>query len=124
MHVMFGGLTHDPAVTLARHLIEFIDHPKLEHIFFADSGSVAVEVALKMALQYQSSLNCPTKTKFLTVERGYHGDTIGAMSVCDPKNSMHTLYGGYVAQNIFVQPPPIVDTHVGHVERPCQRGPR
>lgn len=109
-HVMFGGLTHFPAIRLAKNLLKFIDHPELDAVFFADSGSVAVEVSLKMALQYQFSLNCPKKKKFISVRRGYHGDTIGAMSVCDPINSMHSLYGDYLPQNIFVDAPPVVDT--------------
>lgn len=109
-HVMFGGLTHFPAVQLAQNLLKFIDHPQLDSVFFADSGSVAVEVSLKMALQYQFSLNHPKKKKFITIRRGYHGDTIGAMSVCDPINSMHSMYGDYLSQNIFVEAPPMVNT--------------
>ncbi|KAL2706710.1 7,8-diamino-pelargonic acid aminotransferase [Kluyveromyces marxianus] len=109
-HVMFGGLTHLPAVRLAQNLLKFIDHPQLDAVFFADSASVAVEVSLKMALQYQVSLNCPKKKKFITIKRGYHGGTMGAMSVCDPVNSMHHfLFSDYVLQNIFVTEPPMVN---------------
>lgn len=114
-HVMFGGLTHEPAVSLVGKLLTLLDHSELQHCFLADSGSVAMEIALKMALQYQWSLTPASdsefkKTKFLTISRGYHGDTIGAMSVCDPKSSMHSIYAGYVAENIFVTGPPTVPT--------------
>ncbi|MGH3946600.1 MAG: aminotransferase class III-fold pyridoxal phosphate-dependent enzyme, partial [Pseudonocardiaceae bacterium] len=82
-HVMFGGLTHEPAVRLARRLVEITPQP-LQHVFFADSGSVSVEVAIKMCLQYWRSLRRPGKHRLLTWRGGYHGDTFGAMSVCDP----------------------------------------
>lgn len=82
-HVMFGGLTHAPAVELARLLVE-ITHAGLEHVFLADSGSVSVEVAIKMCLQYQRSRGRPAKHRLLTGRGGHHGDTFGAMSVCDP----------------------------------------
>ena len=82
-HVMFGGLTHAPAVRLAERLVS-ITPPGLDHVFFADSGSVSVEVALKMALQHQRGIGRPERTRMLTVRGGYHGDTFGAMSVCDP----------------------------------------
>ncbi|QGN14192.1 adenosylmethionine-8-amino-7-oxononanoate aminotransferase [Kluyveromyces marxianus] len=109
-HVMFGGLTHLPAIRLVQNLLKFIDHPQLDAVFFADSASVAVEVSLKMALQYQFSLNCPKKKKFISLKLGYHGGTMGAMSVCDPVNSMHHfLFSDYVPQNIFVTEPPMVD---------------
>lgn len=114
-HVMFGGLTHEPAISLVQKLLKLLDHRELQHCFLADSGSVAMEVAMKMALQYQFSLvpngdKSFKKTKFLTISRGYHGDTIGAMSVCDPHNSMHSIYAGYVADNIFVAGPPTIPT--------------
>ncbi len=102
-HVMFGGLTHQPAIDLAETLID-ITPSNLEHIFFADSGSVAVEVALKMALQYQTGLKKDHKNKFLSLTNAYHGDTFAAMSVCDPNNSMHHLYKGLLPTHHFVAP--------------------
>lgn len=105
-HIMFGGFTHEPAIKLAKQLLE-MTIPELEHCFLADSGSVAVEVSLKMAIQYCDSKygESNKRKKFLTVNYGYHGDTFGAMSVCDPINSMHNLYSGYVRENIFIEPP-------------------
>jgi len=102
-HVMFGGLTHQPAMDLAKTLID-ITPSNLQHVFFADSGSVAVETALKMALQYWQGQNNGQKTKFLSLTHAYHGDTLGAMSVCDPENSMHHLYKGLLPTHIFVPP--------------------
>ncbi|KLT72433.1 adenosylmethionine-8-amino-7-oxononanoate aminotransferase [Neisseria arctica] len=102
-HVMFGGITHEPAIRLCNSLRGFLPQ-SLECIFLADSGSVAVEVSLKMALQYWHAKGDP-RTKFLTLERGYHGDTFGAMSVCDPKNSMHSLYSRFLPEHIFVAAP-------------------
>lgn len=110
-HVMFGGFTHKPAVELAQKLLKLVDHRELNHVFFADSGSVAVEIAMKMALQYTSSVSSMSEngnSKFLTVQNGYHGDTIGAMSVCDPINSMHSIYKDYLKNNIFVEAPPSI----------------
>ena len=102
-HVMFGGLTHQPAMDLAKTLIDITPN-NLEHVFFADSGSVAVEVALKMALQYQIGQKKDHKNKFLSLSNAYHGDTFAAMSVCDPNNSMHHLYKGLLPTHHFVAP--------------------
>ncbi len=103
-HIMFGGLTHQPAVTLAKKLIEITPEP-LENIFFSDSGSVAVEVAIKLALQYWQAKDKPDKNKLLTIKNGYHGDTFGAMAVCDPINGMHSLFKNTLAQHYFVDAP-------------------
>lgn len=105
-HVMFGGITHAPAVNLCKKLVK-MTHPKLECTFLADSGSVAVEVALKMAIQYCHSKGQLSKKKFLTIKNGYHGDTFGAMSVCDPVSSMHSLYTDYVPANLFAEAPQV-----------------
>jgi adenosylmethionine-8-amino-7-oxononanoate aminotransferase len=104
-HVMFGGLTHEPAVRLAERLVE-ITPRGLEHVFFADSGSVSVEVAIKMALQYQRGVGWPGRTRLLTVRGGYHGDTFGAMAVCDPVGGMHSLFTETLAQHVFAERPP------------------
>lgn len=103
-HVMFGGLTHEPAIKLAKTLLEITD-ANLEHIFFSDSGSVSVEVALKMAFQYWSSQGNKQKSKILAFSKGYHGDTFGAMSVCDPVTGMHAAFEGILHKNIFVEAP-------------------
>lgn len=103
-HVMFGGLTHPPAIDLARQLIR-ITPPTLDKVFFCDSGSVAVEVAIKMAIQYWSSLHHPEKTRLLTIRHGYHGDTIGAMAVCDPATGMHHRFAGILSQHLFAEAP-------------------
>jgi adenosylmethionine-8-amino-7-oxononanoate aminotransferase len=103
-HVMFGGLTHEPAVELAELLVS-ITPPSLNRVFFADSGSVAVEVAIKMALQYWHGRGQPQRRFLLTVRGGYYGDTAGAMSICDPVGGMHTLFHDYVAQQLFVDRP-------------------
>jgi adenosylmethionine-8-amino-7-oxononanoate aminotransferase len=103
-HVMFGGLTHEPACTLAEKLISVVPQG-LEHIFFSDSGSVAVEVAIKMAIQYQQAMGKPGKKKLLTVKKGYHGDTFAAMGVCDPVQGMHSLFKGVLPEAIFARAP-------------------
>ena len=103
-HVMFGGLTHAPAVELAELLVALTPAP-LTRVFFADSGSVAVEVALKMALQHWRGLGQPARTRILTVRGGYHGDTLGCMSVTDPVGGMHSLFADYVPQQLFAAPP-------------------
>lgn len=102
-HVMFGGITHPPAVALCRKLVAMTPE-NLECVFLADSGSVAVEVAMKMALQYWHAKGDP-RQRFLTFRHGYHGDTFGAMSVCDPDNSMHSLWKGYLPEHLFAPAP-------------------
>jgi adenosylmethionine-8-amino-7-oxononanoate aminotransferase len=104
-HVMFGGLTHEPAVRLAERLVE-LTPAGLDRVFFADSGSVAVEVAIKMALQYQGAVGCPGRRRLLTVRGGYHGDTFGAMAVCDPVGGMHSLFTGTLSEQVFAERPP------------------
>lgn len=104
-HVMFGGLTHEPAVRLARHLVE-ITPPGLAHVFLADSGSVSVEVAIKMCLQYHRSRGRPGKRRLLTWRGGYHGDTFHPMSVCDPDGGMHALWRGVLPEQVFADQPP------------------
>ena len=117
-HVMFGGLTHQPAVSLAKALSEAIPpnrtcerkEDRLDKVFYCDSGSVAIEVAMKMALQYNYNLhggNSSRKSKFLTIRGGYHGDTFEAMSVCDPVNGMHHLFQSVLPQQIFCKRPEI-----------------
>ena len=98
-HVMFGGITHRPAVDLCKRLVEMTPDP-LECVFLADSGSVAVEVALKMAFQYWHAKG-EKRHKIVSLSHAYHGDTFGAMSVCDPKNSMHSIYDGYLPEHLF-----------------------
>ncbi|MBT9315277.1 adenosylmethionine--8-amino-7-oxononanoate transaminase [Leptothoe spongobia] len=105
-HVMFGGLTHQPAVQLAQKLVELTPQP-LQQVFFCDSGSVSVEVAMKMAIQYWYNLGKPAKHRFLTVRGGYHGDTFDAMSVCDPVNGMHHLFNKVLRQQYFADIPQI-----------------
>jgi adenosylmethionine-8-amino-7-oxononanoate aminotransferase len=103
-HVMFGGLTHEPAIKLSQTLLE-ITEESLEYIFFSDSGSVSVEVALKMAFQYWNSQGNKLKSKILAFRKGYHGDTFGAMSVCDPVTGMHTAFEDVLHKNLFAQEP-------------------
>ncbi|MBC3249602.1 adenosylmethionine--8-amino-7-oxononanoate transaminase [Serratia fonticola] len=102
-HVMFGGITHPAAIELCRKLVAMTPEA-LQCVFLADSGSVAVEVALKMALQYWQARG-EGRQRILTLRHGYHGDTFGAMSVCDPDNSMHSLYQGYLATHLFATAP-------------------
>jgi adenosylmethionine-8-amino-7-oxononanoate aminotransferase len=103
-HIMFGGITHQPAIELCKKLVA-ITPESLQKVFLADSGSVSVEVAIKMALQYWLSQGITTKQKLMTPLKGYHGDTFAAMSVCDPVNSMHSLYSGFLPEHVFVPAP-------------------
>jgi adenosylmethionine-8-amino-7-oxononanoate aminotransferase len=104
-HVMFGGLTHPPAVRLAKLLADITPEP-LQRVFFADSGSVSVEVAIKMALQFQRAAGKPGRTRLLTVRGGYHGDTFATMSVCDPVGGMHHMFTGSLTEHLFAPVPP------------------
>ena len=121
-HVMFGGLTHRPAVRLAEKLVALTPEP-LKSVFFADSGSVAVEVALKMAIQYWQARKQPARQRFLTIRGGYHGDTFGAMAVCDPVTGMHGLFSGALAKQYFAAAPqcrfgePCTDDDIAPLER-------
>ena len=103
-HVMFGGITHKPAVELCRKLVDITPQP-LQTVFLADSGSVAVEVSIKMAVQYWRCKGDTRRKRILTVRNGYHGDTFGAMAVCDPVNGMHSLFRGILLEHIFVSSP-------------------
>jgi len=105
-HVMFGGITHQPAVALAKKLIDITPEP-LQWVFFCDSGSVAVEVAMKMALQYHQSCGLIKKVKFATIKGGYHGDTWHAMSICDPQTGMHQIFSGSLPIHFFAPRPKI-----------------
>jgi adenosylmethionine---8-amino-7-oxononanoate aminotransferase len=104
-HVMFGGLTHEPGVRLAERLLALAPQ-NLQAVFFADSGSVSVEVAIKLALQFQRARGRSDRTRLLTVRGGYHGDTFGAMAVCDPIGGMHSMFAGVLAEHVFAERPP------------------
>ncbi|MEV7288496.1 adenosylmethionine--8-amino-7-oxononanoate transaminase [Streptomyces sp. NPDC093252] len=121
-HVMFGGLTHEPAVRLAKLLVD-IAPDGLEHVFLADSGSVSVEVAVKMCLQYWRSLGRPAKRRLLTWRGGYHGDTWNPMSVCDPEGGMHELWSGVLPRQIFADAPPagFDEEYAEHLRRTIER---
>ncbi|WP_017197705.1 adenosylmethionine--8-amino-7-oxononanoate transaminase [Arthrobacter sp. M2012083] len=108
-HVMFGGLTHPPAVALAESLLSMAPAEpgrRVERVFLADSGSISVEVALKMAVQFQTANGRPKRQRFLTIRGGYHGDTFAAMGVCDPVDGMHSSFPGLLARNVFAPRPP------------------
>jgi adenosylmethionine---8-amino-7-oxononanoate aminotransferase len=112
-HVMFGGLTHEPAVSLCERLVAMAPEG-LERVFLSDSGSVAVEVAIKMALQVWHARGRPERRRLLTIRGGYHGDTFGAMSVCDPVTGMHGLFEGSLTQHLFAERPTC------RFEEPCE----
>ncbi|WP_415854492.1 adenosylmethionine--8-amino-7-oxononanoate transaminase, partial [Sinomonas sp. G460-2] len=113
-HVMFGGLTHEPAVVLAERLVAMApadpSRASLARVFLADSGSVSVEVALKLAVQYQSARGRPRRQRILSIRGGYHGDTAGAMSVCDPVDGMHSAFAGLLPRQVFAPRPPAAAT--------------
>lgn len=121
-HVMFGGLTHEPAVRLAARLVEITPEP-LRHVFLADSGSVSVEVAVKMCLQYWRSLGRPAKQRLMTWRGGYHGDTWQPMSVCDPEGGMHGLWSGVLPRQVFADAPPAAyeDAYADHLRETVAR---
>ena len=125
-HVMFGGLTHEPAVGLVRRLVDITPAP-LQHVFLADSGSVSVEVAVKMCLQYQRSRGRPGRTRLLTWRGGYYGDTLSPMSLCDPEGGMHGLWTGILPRQVFADAPPdgfgtpLDPAYVAHVADAVER---
>jgi adenosylmethionine---8-amino-7-oxononanoate aminotransferase len=104
-HVMFGGLTHEPAIRLVQRLVALAPDG-LERVFLADSGSVSVEVAIKLALQFQRARGHPRRTRLLALRGAYHGDTAGAMALCDPIGGMHSLFRGALAEHLFAERPP------------------
>lgn len=124
-HVMFGGLTHQPAVELCQLLVDITPAP-LQRVFLCDSGSVAVEIAIKMALQFWHSQGNTRKTRLLTVRHGYHGDTFGAMATCDPDTGMHHIFNGVLARHLFAEAPPcgfdlaFRDEHIADFQRLLQ----
>jgi adenosylmethionine-8-amino-7-oxononanoate aminotransferase len=125
-HVMFGGLTHEPAVRLAARLVEITPEP-LRCVFLADSGSVSVEVAIKMALQHARGTGRPKRTRLLTVRGGYHGDTLACMSVCDPVNGMHSMFADVLPAQLFAPVPspvygePFDEAHVAELAALLER---
>lgn len=125
-HVMFAGITHEPAVKLATTLTK-ITPPGLNKVFFSDSGSVAVEVALKMAIQYWHSQGQAQRTKFFTLKRGYHGDTFGAMAVCDPHSGMHHVFNHILSRHLFTETPgcrfdqPFQESHIANFSHLIQQ---
>jgi len=110
-HVMFGGLTHEPAARLTQQLLN-LTGGHFNQVFYSDSGSVAVEVAMKMALQYARGTGHPERTKFLTWRSGYHGDTFATMSVCDPNGGMHAFWGDALTQQVFAPAPPVTGASI------------
>lgn len=113
-HVMFGGLTHEPAIRLGEELVRITPDP-LQHVFLADSGSVSMEVALKLAVQVQAARGRPGRRRFLALQGAYHGDTVAAMSVCDPVDSMHALFPSLVPEQRFLPRPPAAVLEAGRV---------
>jgi adenosylmethionine---8-amino-7-oxononanoate aminotransferase len=113
-HVMFGGLTHEPAVALAEQLVA-LSSETLQHVFFADSGSVSIEVAMKLAIQYQAAIGHRERRRFVALRGAYHGDTTGAMSICDPVDGMHSLFPGLVTEQLFLPRPPAAATIAGAI---------
>lgn len=105
-HVMFGGLSHKPSIDVCRKIVQLLPAP-LDCVLLADSGSISIDVGMKMALQYHNSKGNVLKTKFLTINHGYHGDAFGGLSVCDPINSMHSIYKGFLPQNLFCKAPEV-----------------